>query len=96
MDTHRVVGTERVEGVCSTYKQVTMLAEQHLDEVTALSLWKEKKKQQNKNTKGKDLRGARKSQGAERREEGGFRQELSSKLPVRARRLPVCSMKNAA
>ncbi len=38
MDTNSVVGTERVEGVCSTYKQVTMLAEQDLDEITALSL----------------------------------------------------------
>ncbi len=40
MDTNSVVGTERVEGVCSTHKQVTMLAEQNLDEITALSLWR--------------------------------------------------------
>lgn len=38
MDTNSVVGTERVEGICSTYKQTTMLAEQNLDEITALPL----------------------------------------------------------
>lgn len=40
MDTNGVVGTQRVEGICSTYKQATMLAEQNLDEITALSLQK--------------------------------------------------------
>lgn len=43
MDTNSVVGTERVEGVCSTYKQTTMLPEQNLDEITALSLQKKQK-----------------------------------------------------
>lgn len=62
-DTDGVVGTERVEGVCSTYKQTTMLAEKNLDEITALSL----KKQKTKNTqtrKGKRFKRRRKSQGA--------------------------------
>ena len=48
MDTDGVVGTERVEGVCSTYKQTTVLAEQNLDEITALSLKKNNKKKQQK------------------------------------------------
>ena len=62
MDTDGVVGTERVEGVCSTYKQTTVLAEQNLDEITALSLKKNNKKKQTKKThtqkhkKEKDLR----------------------------------------
>lgn len=45
MDTNSVVGTQRVEGVCSTYKQATMLAEQDLDEITALSLWRKTQKE---------------------------------------------------
>lgn len=42
MDTNSVVGTERIEGVCSTYKETTMLAEQNLDVITTLSLQEKK------------------------------------------------------
>lgn len=38
MDTNSVVGTERIESVCSTYKETAMLAEQNLDVITTLSL----------------------------------------------------------
>lgn len=37
-DTDSVVGTQRVESVCSTDKQSAVLAEQNLDEITALPL----------------------------------------------------------
>lgn len=37
-DTNSVVGAQRVERVCSAHKQATVLAEQDLDEVTALAL----------------------------------------------------------
>lgn len=45
MDTNSVIGTQWVEGICSTYKQATMLAEQNLDEITTLCLWEKKKTQ---------------------------------------------------
>lgn len=37
-DTDSVVGTQGVEGICSADKQSTVLAEQNLDEITALPL----------------------------------------------------------
>lgn len=38
MDTNSVVGTEWIEGIGSAHKQVAVLAEQNLDEITTLSL----------------------------------------------------------
>lgn len=38
MDTNSVVGTERIEGVCSTHKQAAVLDEQNLDVITTLPL----------------------------------------------------------
>ena len=47
MVTNSVIGTQWVEGVCSTNKQATVLAEQNLDEITAFSLQKKKQPQNN-------------------------------------------------
>ena len=55
-DTNSVVGAERVEGVRSTYEETTVLAEQDLDEVTALSLQeKTQREKEGRKSRGEEI-----------------------------------------